>query len=66
MRRYITFHDHDVLEGLVHGLPEVEVEEATKPNPIKPPPMDGPTVSTFIPVTSESMSTTLSTSPAMS
>ena len=65
MRRYTTFHDHNVFEGLVHGLPEVEVEEATRPNPIAPPLEEGPTVSTTILVTSESASIALSTSPAM-
>ena len=66
MRRYTTFHDHNVFEGLAHWLPEVEVEEAPKPNHVEPLPAEGPTVSTAILVTSESTSVALSTSLAMS
>ena len=65
MRRYTTFCDHNVFEGLVHGFPEAVVEEATKPNPVEPLLTEGPTVSTAIPVTSESMPIALSTSPSM-
>ena len=66
MRRYTTFPDHDVFDGLAHWLPEAEVEEGPKPNPIKPLLEEGPIVSTTIPVTSDSMSIALSTSLAMS
>ena len=65
MRRYTTFHDHDVFEGLAHRLPAAEIKEAPKPNPIEPLLAEGPTVPTAILVTSESMSITLSTSQAM-
>ena len=37
MRRYTTFYDCNVSEGLAHRLPEAEIEETTQPNPIKPP-----------------------------
>ena len=66
MRRYTTFHDHNVFEGEAHGLPEVEVKEAPNPYPIEPLPAGGLTVSITIPVTLGSTSATLSTSPAMS
>ena len=33
MKRYMTFSDHDVFEGLMHELPGVEVEEATNLTP---------------------------------
>ena len=66
MRRYTTFRDHNVFEGLAHRLPEVEVEEATKANPIKPLIAEGPIVSTTVPLTSESAPITLGTSPAIS
>ena len=65
MRRYTTFHDCDVFEGLVHRLPAVEVKEAPKPNPVKPPLAEGPTIPTAIPVTLESTSVILSTSQVM-
>ena len=44
MRRYTTFHNCNVFEGLAHRLPEVEIEETTQPNPIKPPVADSSTV----------------------
>ena len=37
MRRYTTFHDHSVFEGLACGLPAAEVKEAPKPNPHQAP-----------------------------
>ena len=66
MRRYMTFSDHDVFEGLVHGLPEVEVEETTQPNPTEPLPADDPAVLTIAPSGSENVSATLITTPATS
>ena len=65
MRRYIVFSDHDVFEALAHGLPEVEVEETTQPNPIEPLPADDPAVLTIAPSRSEK-SATLITTPATS
>ena len=50
----------------MHGFPEVEIEEAPKPDPIEPLLVEGPTVSTAVLVTLGSMSVALSTSPAMS
>ena len=44
MRRYTTFHDCNVFEGLAHRLPEAEIEETTQPNPIEPPVADSSTV----------------------
>ena len=66
MKRYMTFIDHDVFEGLGHGLPGAEVEEATQPNPIKPLPSDGLAVLTIAPSVLENMSTALITTPATS
>ena len=34
MRRYTTFCECNVFEGLVHRLPEAELEETTQPNPL--------------------------------
>ena len=65
MKRYTTFSDHDVFEGLVHGLAGAEVEEATQPNPIKPLTADDPAVFTVAPPTMVDMSAALSTTPAM-
>ena len=44
MKIYMTFSDCDVFEGLVHGLPGVEYEEATQPNTTEPPQVDVPAV----------------------
>ena len=44
MRRYMTFSDRDIFEGLTHRLPEAEVKEATQHNPVKPLVVDSPTV----------------------
>ena len=66
MKRYMTFSDHDVFEGLTHGLPEAEVEETTQPNPIKPLPVDDPAVLSVAPSGSENMSAALITTPATS
>ena len=65
MQRYMTFSDHDVFEGLAHGLPRAEVEEATQPNPIEPLLADNPAVLTIAPSTLEDMSATLNTTPAI-
>ena len=56
MRRYTTFSDHDVFEGLAHRLPEAEVEETTQPNPIKPSVADSPTVLAIVLSTGEHVS----------
>ena len=66
MKRYTTFSDHDVFEGLMYGLPGVEVEEANQPNPIKPPLADDPAVLTIAPSGLENMSAVLITTPATS
>ena len=66
MRRYTTFHDHDVFEGLVHRLPEAEVEETTQPNSIKPPEADSPAVLAIVPSVLEKVSATLMATPATS
>ena len=64
MRRYTTFSDHDVFEGLAHGLPEVEVEETTQPNPIKPPVADSPAVLAIVSSVPENVSAALIVTPA--
>ena len=66
MSRYMTFSDHDVFEGLAHGLPKAEVEETTQPNPTKPLPADDPAVLTITPSGLENMSAALITTPATS
>ena len=66
MKRYMTFSDHDVFEGLAHGLPGAEVKEATQPNPIEPPLADGPAILTIAPSVSKNMSAALITTPATS
>ena len=66
MRRYMTFSDYDVFEGLMHGLPGAEVEEATHPDPIKHLLADGPAALMVAPSVSENMSATLITTPAIS
>ena len=66
MRRYMTFSDYDVFEGLMHGLPGAEVEEATHPDPVKHLLADGPAALMVAPSVSENMSATLITTPAIS
>ena len=66
MKRYTTFSDCDIFEGLMHGLPGVEVEKATQPNPIDPSPMDGPAALMVTPSVSENISAILITTPAIS
>ena len=61
----MTFSDHDVFEGLVHGLPDAEVEEATQPNPIEPPVVDSPTVLAIALSALENVSVTPITTPAV-
>ena len=65
MKRYTTFSDCDVFEGLMHGLPGAEVKETTQPNPAKPLLADDPTLLTIAPSGSEK-SATLITTPATS
>ena len=66
MRRYTTFSDCDVFEGLAHRLPEVEVEETTQPNPIKPPAVDSSTVLAVVLSVLENVSATPIATPATS
>ena len=66
MKRYMTFSDSDVFEGITHGLPGVEVEETTQPNPTKPPLVDDPAVLTITPSGSENVSAALITTTATS
>ena len=66
MKRYMTFSDRDVFEGLMHGLPGAEVEENTQPNPTKPLPADDPAVLNITPSGLENMSAALITTPATS
>ena len=66
MRRYTTFHDCNVFEGLVHGLPEAEVEETTQPDPIEPSVADSPTVLAIVVCVLENVSGTLIATPATS
>ena len=63
MRRYTTFSNYDVFEGLVHGLPEVEVEETPQPNPTEPPVADSPTVLAIVLSVPENVSATLIATP---
>ena len=66
MRRYTTFHDCNVFEGLVHVLPEAEIEETTQPNSIKPPAADSPAVLAIAMSVLENMSAALIATPATS
>ena len=66
MRRYMAFSDHDVFEGLPHGLPEAEVEETTQTNPIKPLVGDSPAVLAIAPSVPENVSAALIATPATS
>ena len=66
MKRYTTFSDRDVFDGLTYGLPGAEVEETTQPNPNEPPLVDDPAVSTIAPSGLENMSATLITTLATS
>ena len=66
MKRYMTFSDYDVFEGLMHRLPGVEIKEATQPNPIEPSPVDAPAALMVAPSVSENASATLITTPAIS
>ena len=66
LKRYMTFSDCDVFEGLMHGLPGAEVEEATQPNPIKPQPVDDQAALMVAPSVSENVSEALITTHAIS
>ena len=66
MKRYTTFSDWDIFEGLMHELPGAEVEEATQPDPIEPLLVDGPAALTVTPSVSENVSAALITTPAKS
>ena len=48
----------------MHGLPGVEVEEATQPNPIESLPADDPAALTVAPPVLQNVSATLVTTPA--
>ena len=62
----MIFSDHDVFEGLAHGLLEAEVKETTQPNPIKPPVADSPAVLAVAPSVLENVSATPIATPATS
>ena len=53
MKPYMTFSDCEVFEGLMHEIPEVEVEGAMQPNPIEPPLADGMAALTIAPLEPE-------------
>ena len=66
MRRYTTICDCNVFGGLAHGLPEVEIEETTQPNPIEPPAADSSSVLAIVSSLLENISATLIATPATS
>ena len=66
MKRYTTFSDCDIFEGLTLELPGVEVEEATQTDPIKSLPADGPAALMVTPSVSKNLSAALTTTTAKS